>query len=247
MKYFLTLLLALTSGNVFASNSNFLTEEQFKSLSREDKAHYIRAVQRILATMSKQTLFMAEVEAPDNSRMPAASLLTEPSAPQDKKDITYLLVNKLKQEQELEQQHKALAARDDFDFSDPKKTSSIPEKKADSVVAKTSTLVASSPSPVPTPEPAPAPAPAPAPTPAPAPINKAPASTPTPEKKPVAKATEVIKETKKEAAQDKEVKSRENYRCMYAGWVVTKNPCTGVNKLPTGWEIDGTDARSRVR
>lgn len=242
MKYFLSLLLIFSGVNVLAiESSQFLSQEAFKSLSREDQALYIRTVQRILATMTKQTLFMAEAERPDDSRLPAAAILTEKTPPTstatEKQDILNLFENKLKHDA----QFKALgkeeapsvqslnASLDAFMEEKRPTTSSTP--KATLVAVSSSTSPAPAPIPAPVPAPTPAPVAAPQQPPTPAPQAKAPAPTPpTPAKnKPVSEKA-------------KETKERGNYRCMYAGWVVTEPSCKGVNKLPTGWEIDGTDA-----
>ncbi len=251
MKYFLSLLLIFSSVMALATEStHFLSEETFKSLSREDQALYIRTVQRILATMSKQTLFMAGSEGPSDSRMPAASLLTEKSTPTA---LEIKLKNDAKMKALVKEEPAYVQALNASlePFMEERRPTNASSSRVNPTPQKIEEAAATLPSPTSAPAsvttPAPAPSPVPVPVPAAAAVAPAPAPTPKPALAPQAKAstpTPAAPAKKKPASDEakKETKERGNYRCMYAGWVVTDHPCKGVNKLPTGWEIRGTDA-----
>ncbi len=75
MKYLMFVMMLTGSLASFASDLDgetyFLNSKEFKSMPQEQQAKYLKSLQKIMAVMAKQTLYMASGSGKENSRLPA--------------------------------------------------------------------------------------------------------------------------------------------------------------------------------
>ena len=98
MKFLIMLVLVLGSFRAFAEEEQYLlTSQEFKELSKDQQAKYMKSLQKILAEMTKRTLYMAGEESSSaNSRMPANVAGMGATAKKDQRDIDELIAEETK-------------------------------------------------------------------------------------------------------------------------------------------------------
>ena len=294
MKFLLTLVLVMGSFRAFAADDQYLlTSQEFKALSKDEQAKYMKSLQKILAEMTKRTLYMAEQdEHAGSSRMPANVPGMGSTAKKDQREIDELIADETKVVAGT-----AKTKADASNFSDPGATGfKIGGKSAPAPASNSpATPVADAPAPAakepeketPAPaakETAPAkvapkavakvskatpdseiitetadgkvippkkadasPAPAKAEAAAATPAKEVKAATPASakDKKPAPAKTDEKSSAKSDEKSEGKTKGN-NYRCMYSGWVVAKDPCQAQDKFPDYYSIEGVDKSKMV-
>ncbi len=244
----------------FDSEIYFLNSQEFKSMPAEQQAKYLKSLQKIMAVMAKQTLYMASGTGKENSRLPANAT---------GKSVDELLEAQFRRTFDMAMDAFADVNGEGFSFRENQKvkTSAVkstelqskplpplppaaPASAASAPAAQKPASAAAAPIAAKPSATASAPS---------APASAAVAAKPTAaknDKKPASKDADVITETKdgkiiggkevvNESTVDKKSK-RGHFRCMYSGWVVEKDPCKAQPTFPDNYSIKGVDKAKMV-
>ncbi len=271
MKLLTIVLLLMVSLSALASNTKsavdenyFLSSEEFKSMPHEQQAKYLKSLQKIIAVMAKQTLYMASDERIKFSRLPANA---------SGKSVDELLEAQFQKNLDMAMDSFPDVNGAGFSFRENKKVTTNAVRTGDApsnplpVLAPVAPASAAKPAasaPVSAKPTAAASAPSPAASAArsetaTAVLEKPKAAASAAEEKPAAKnekkpttkdATEITESKNGKIISGKEVviesskskkAERAHYRCMYSGWVVEKDPCQAPQTFPGNYSIKGVD------
>lgn len=265
---FLTMLSILISFQAYAKvESSFLTLQEFQSLSRQQQAQYLKSVQKIMAVMTKQSLYMASQDDVDLTRLPAAS---KENTSEKEKAMDELIATQTKKHldkayDDINQENAVgfkigippvKQASADKPPQETPSTNPVPLKVATPNKVGAETPPASA---TPTKESPPDQAPAKIESvgtshPVPNQTEIKPQPIPEPKAARVQSKQEVITETKQEQGRTlspEELKTKSTgksiaaektepppYRCMYSGWVLKTDPCKPQENFPEDYSID---------
>ncbi len=237
MKY-LSVLFILVSGSFSSAISvQILSQKQFQKLSQEDQLSYLKGLQRILLRMSEKSPYLAE-EKINSSRMPASA----PPSTADQHNYTQYLV--------LEEINANSPSENSSSKAPQPSVRVEPVKPKGNPATATTSSTTSPPSTV-TPKPASGNA-----------ISKTTVSAPLAtqgadsfgayrdSEKSNVKSTPspppeiAVKASDKNDSRDGNPK-RAHFRCMYAGWVVEKDPCSPPQRLPDWMSYNGMSDKNK--